>query len=283
MRPKIIMLLCFWMMPVFATLSTDNFLPAQGLLVPGGVAVVDLGLFQEPPEVYFQQERVALFKNKETQAWSAIVGLPLSLQNTSRFLEVFEKRINKWTKINIQVGYKEYTSQSINIKNKHYVNPDHQDLIRIDREGKRFNHILKQWAPKEIHSFALESPVKAPISSVFGSRRIINGEARSPHKGVDFAAPRGTLVYAAGSGEIVESANYFYTGNTVVVDHGQGFQTLYCHLDVIYVTVGQTVASGVPIGTVGITGRATGPHLHFGVSLNNVRVDPVIFLRDLNI
>ena len=273
-------LLCCCALSVHAGTVTAGSLLAlqQSSPVPGGVAVVSLGVFSQQPQVFFQQARVAVVREDNTQEWVAVVGLPLSLKRGKTFLEVREKSGDIKT-IAIQVGDKEYPSQSIYIKNKHYVNPDHQDLIRIEREGKRFNDILAHWDLGILHSFELQYPVQGEIVGVFGSRRIINGEPRAPHKGVDIIAAKGTPIAAAASGKVVDSTNYFFTGNTVVLDHGEGFQTLYCHLDAIYVTVGQMVMAGTTIGTVGSTGRATGPHLHFGVNLNNVRVDPLIFLK----
>lgn len=274
-----ILLLGFWVGWVQASTLTDSVVALQqSIPVPGGVAVVPLGLFESPPQVFYQQVRVATVKDDKTQEWYAVVGLPLSLKKGTTFLEVKDKTGDIQT-IAIQVQDKEYPSQSIYIKNKRYVNPDHQDLIRIEREGKRFNEILAHWHLSLLHSFSLQYPVSGQIAGVFGSRRIINGEARAPHKGIDIVASKGTPVSAASSGKVVDSTNYFFTGNTVVLDHGAGFQTLYCHLDTIYVTVGQMVMAGTTIGTVGNTGRATGPHLHFGVNLNNVRVDPFIFLK----
>lgn len=215
------------------TVTRDSLLALQDSLpVPGGVAVVHLGHFSAQPQVFYQRARVAVVKDLETKEWYAVVGLPLSLKKGKTFLEVQEQMGDIKT-IAIDVGEKEYPSQSIYIKNKHYSNPDHQDLIRIEREGKRFNDILAHWDLGILHSFELQYPVQGQIVGVFGSRRIINGEPRAPHKGVDIVAPKGTPVAAASSGKVVDSANYFFTGNTVVLDHGEGFQTLYCHLDAI--------------------------------------------------
>ena len=118
-------------------------------------------------------------------------------------------------------------------------------------------------------------PVEGRISGNFGNQRIFNGIPKSPHSGTDIAAPAGTEVKAAGDGIVVlNGKDYFYTGNMVIIDHGQGLQTIYAHLQESKVKLGDKVKQGDVIGLVGSTGRATGPHLHWGASLNNVRFRP---------
>jgi murein DD-endopeptidase MepM/ murein hydrolase activator NlpD len=112
----------------------------------------------------------------------------------------------------------------------------------------------------------------------FGLRRVINGQRRSPHAGYDWAAPRGTPVVAANAGRVALVAEHFFSGRLVVLDHGLGLFTHYYHLDETRVTAGAPVTRGQPIGTVGATGRATGPHLHLGVTLGGARVDPLALL-----
>lgn len=116
------------------------------------------------------------------------------------------------------------------------------------------------------------------MSSSFGSRRIINGQKKNYHTGMDIAAPLGTKVYSAGNGMVVAVFyNLLLTGNTVIVEHGKGLLTMYCHLDKITVTEGEKVTKTNILGTVGKTGRVTGPHLHWVVILNSVKVDPKLF------
>ena len=121
-------------------------------------------------------------------------------------------------------------------------------------------------------------PVAGRRSGSFGSRRFINGVARSPHLGMDFSAPAGTPVIAAGAGRILDAGEYLFLGRTLILDHGQGLLSLYAHLATIGAAAEAPIAAGATIGEVGMTGRATGPHLHFSVYLNTAAVDPAFFL-----
>ena len=147
-------------------------------------------------------------------------------------------------------------------------------LKRIEKERALLADLFsRQQTPPLWESFA--HPVTDPVGSPFGLRRILNGQPKSPHAGVDFRSPAGTPVRAAASGKVAFAGDLFYTGMTVIIDHGEGLFSLYAHLQTIDCSPGELLDAGTVLGRVGSTGRSTGPHLHWGVKLRGDRVDPL--------
>jgi murein DD-endopeptidase MepM/ murein hydrolase activator NlpD len=180
-------------------------------------------------------------------------------------------------KLPIPVGSKRYATQELTVK-PGQVNLSEANLARYRRESAHLKEIRQTFSTPLVGSLLLMQPCEGTRSSSFGLRRIFNGQSRNPHSGMDLAAPEGTPVVAAASGTVVDRGDYFFSGNMIIVDHGLGLLTLYAHLSAMDVEVGKRVERGEQIGKVGATGRVTGAHLHFGVYLNTVPVDPALFL-----
>ncbi len=160
------------------------------------------------------------------------------------------------------------------------VTPSEADLQRIRREGALINAARARDTESTIFIDGFVLPTPGRISGRYGSQRILNGEPRRPHLGLDIAAPTNTPIRASAAGEVVlAEADLFYTGGTVAIDHGHGVTTIYSHLESVDVAVGDRVAQGAHIGTVGATGRATGPHLDWRINWFNVRLDPELVLK----
>ncbi|MGD8515164.1 MAG: peptidoglycan DD-metalloendopeptidase family protein [Granulosicoccaceae bacterium] len=244
--------------------------------VPGGVAVIDLKLNNDtPPRVSYRDRRVMVLR--ENGSWHAVVGIPLSAKIGAHELAIKEHNPPSYT-IRFNVRDKKYKEQRLTVKNKRHVYPNAEDLKRI-RDDKR--HIIKAFKTfrdaRDINT-TFDKPVEGPFSSPFGLRRFFNEQPRKPHSGLDIAAAQGTPIKSPADGIVVETGDYFFNGNTVFIDHGQGLVSMYCHMHKIGVKAGQAVKRGEIIGEVGKTGRVTGAHLHWSVSLNNTRVDPLLFL-----
>jgi len=243
--------------------------------VPGGVAVVDLGNSTQAPKATYQGKPVLVVKEQDAH-WLAIVGVPLTVKPGSQ--QIVAKDAKGSRNLDFVVGSKKYPEQRITLKNQRQVNPEPDDLKRIEGELAVQLQAYRSFSPGTPSNLLLDKPVAGPLSSKFGVRRFFNGEERNPHSGLDFAVPAGTPIKAPAAGKVILTGNYFFNGNTVFVDHGQGFISMFCHMSKIDVKVGDVVPRGGVVGKVGSTGRATGPHMHWNVSLNDARVDPAIFI-----
>ncbi|OVZ57329.1 peptidase [Pigmentiphaga sp. NML080357] len=244
--------------------------------VPGGVAVVPLGDAPTAPVVTYRDRRTMVLR-EDAGEWIAVVGIPLDAQPGIQQISVQGEGGSR--ALDFQVRDKTYAAQHIKLKNKRQVNPDPADLARIEKEMAEQVAAYRTFGAHGPSNVMFDRPVNGGrLSSPFGLRRFFNGEARNPHSGLDFAVPAGTPVRAPAAGKVILVGDYFFNGKTVFLDHGQGLISMFCHLSAIDVQPGQEVARGGAVGRVGATGRATGPHLHWNVSLNDVRVDPAIFI-----
>lgn len=241
--------------------------------VPGGIKIIRLDPAASPmPYVDADGHRALVIQ--DGPSWVAVIGIPLAA--TLGPHQVIVRGPNGRQVIGYDVSDKRYTSQSLKVAPAQ-VNLSAADLARVNAEKIRIEHALSHWSEPPPESLRLPQPVPGPRSSSFGSRRIFNGESRNPHSGMDLAAPAGTAVRTPIAGTVVDTGAYFFNGNAVFVDHGRGLISMYCHLSAIDVQPGQRLVAGTRIGAVGMTGRATGPHLHWGVILNRAWVDPELF------
>ncbi len=244
---------------------------------PGGVAIIELGTANTPrPTVRFNKKKVLTIRNRGK--WVALVGIPLSTKPGVQKIEVKANESNNWQDKNFTVKSKHYTEQRLTIKNKRKVDPNEEDMLKIRADRVLIANAKKHWS-EETLATKFKLPVLGRLSSEFGLKRFFNGKPRRPHGGLDIAASEGTPVYAPADGIVIESENFYFSGNCIFIDHGQGLQTFYAHLSKRDVKPGQAVKKGQKIAEVGQTGRVTGPHLHWSVGLNQTWVDPNLFLE----
>lgn len=245
---------------------------------PGGTAVIDLHVAssEAAPVVTFGGKRALVLNNDGN--WLAVIGIPLA-QPVGKAEVKVRATGREASSIVFDVVPHSYREQRLNVS-KSYVDLTEEQLSRVGRERKIIDSALTNFDDVTLNDLSLIAPVAGPRSSSFGLRRFFNDQPRSPHKGMDIAANLGTPIVSPVDGTVTATGDYYFNGNTVIIDHGQGFVTMYCHLDEINVEQGQRLMTGTQVGKVGATGRVTGPHLHFGTYLNGTAVDPALFLSE---
>ncbi len=259
---------------LFTTFGVAALELPRELAAPGGVALLPLAHDDgQEPTVFYDNRRIMVLKT--SNGWTAVVGIPLEAKPGLHEIEI---RAGAVRRLAFTVHDRDYETQHITLSDQRMVTPPPEVSERITRETARIDAAFAHWSDALIAELPFNVPAAGRESSAFGLRRIFNGEARRPHSGLDIAAKTGTPVFAPAKGRVINTGDYYFNGKTVFLDHGRGLVTLYCHLDEIHVREGDLVTRGAPLGTIGATGRATGPHLHWTVSLNNARVDPKLFL-----
>lgn len=271
--------LAFWAAVAgYASLTNATTLPRSSQ-VPGGVAVLSIPALPEDqgsaPTVSYDGKPVMVLKSADR--WLAIVGIALSATPGSAAIAIQRAGSGTQQRLEFQIAPKQYAEQHLSVAPA-LVNLSEADLERSAREQTRLQDALASFDERPPATLQLRPPVDGVRSNSFGSRRFFNNEARNPHSGMDIPVPMGTPVRAAADGTVIDTGNYFFSGNAVLIDHGEGLITMYGHLSAIGVQAGQSVRAGAIIGRSGATGRVTGPHLHFGVALNRAYVDPALFL-----
>ncbi|MDH3612677.1 MAG: peptidoglycan DD-metalloendopeptidase family protein [Gammaproteobacteria bacterium] len=240
---------------------------------PGGIAFIELGAVEgTAPVVEYNGKRVLVMN--DNGRWRVAVGVPLDTTVGEASIMLADG-----SRLTFDVQEHAYPEQRLEVS-KSYVSLSEENLQRVGQERKIIDAALTNWRDVPIEGVSLSAPVEGPRSSSFGLRRFFNDQPRSPHKGMDIAAPQGESIVAPRHGVVTATGDYYFNGNTVIIDHGQGYVTMYCHLSEISVAEGQHVAAGESIGAVGATGRVTGAHLHFGTYMNGTAVDPALLLTE---
>lgn len=241
---------------------------------PGGVALVGLGASPERPLAQLGALPVLVYGTPA--GWTAVLGLALDAKPGPSVLQV-QRAGAAPAEISFEIVPQRYAEQRLTVK-PGQVDLSAADLARYQRERDHQRQVISTISDQPPSALAMQPPVPGLRSSSFGLRRIFNGQARAPHSGMDIAAASGTPVLAPLAATVIDVGDYFFNGRTVWLDHGAGLLSMVCHLSAVQVQVGDTLAAGQPLGAVGATGRATGPHLHWSVSLNQAMVDPALFL-----
>ena len=252
----------------------------RALAVPGGIAIVKVADAQTqliPPTVSSDGKRV--WTVNQNGAWFAVVGLPLSIKPGEHTIDINHDGQTKPQKISFVVKDKKYAVQRLTISNKAMVDPPPEVQDRIEKESKHLAKVRATFSASTATQGAFSLPADGRLSSKFGLGRVLNGQVRSPHAGLDLAIGVGTPVVAAADGVLLDADDYYYCGKTAFIDHGNGLISMHCHLNEFVAKVGDVVKRGDVIGKSGVTGRITGPHLHWSIYLNAVSVDPELFLN----
>ena len=243
--------------------------------VPGGIARLSLGPAAERPRVMVGDAPTLVMG--DMIEWTAIVGIPLSAKTGEHHVSVKTEKGSRT--LDYVVRPKKYTEQRLKVSPK-TVDLSAEDTARYEREREHQRKVMATFTEQFPRAADLQMRVPVPgrRSSSFGLRRIFNGQPRNPHSGMDIAAGTGTPIMAPLPGRVIDVGDYFFNGGTVWLDHGGGLLTMYCHLSAVDCKVGDALKTGERFCKVGATGRVTGPHLHWGVMLNQTMVDPALFI-----
>lgn len=278
-----------WLIVILVALligaSTGVALPKPEITFSSGsIFQGDVGLLKiqtadgESPHVQWMQHELFTAPDKNGKTWFGFFGADLKMKPGSYPLVVKTASTGFRKQIDVTVLSKDFGVRQLTLP-KEMVDLDALTLERVRREAAIMKEVLEAppTAPQWKGPFV--KPLGGEVVGTFGQASIINGMPRSPHSGVDLKAERGTPVAAINSGRVVLIGEHFFNGLFVVVDHGGAIQSMYFHLDKILVQQGDKVTKGQAVGLLGATGRATGPHLHFGIRINGARIDPVQFMK----
>jgi murein DD-endopeptidase MepM/ murein hydrolase activator NlpD len=249
---------------------------------PGELVVLTLTTTSpvESLRVHAFQESLHPFRVDE-RTWRVLVGIDLNVKPGTHAVSIVPGDAKSAAVTHhLVVKSKAFPTRRLTVDDA-FVNPPASVTKRIEEEGARLARLWTSSSPERLWADPFVAPVPQPANSRFGSRSILNGRAMSPHGGADFASPAGTPIQAPNTGRIVLAGDLYYTGGTVVIDHGLGLVSLFAHMSRVDVAEGEMVDRGAVVGLVGATGRVTGPHLHWTLRANGARVDPLSLLSIL--
>jgi murein DD-endopeptidase MepM/ murein hydrolase activator NlpD len=256
------------------TLSESDIHLSARVIHQGELSLIRIHVeSKEPPLVTWMGKEVHLVQNPEKTDWVGFLGVDLTAAPGRKDVVVKMPDSDPEQRLEMEIQEKDYGVRNLTLP-KNMVDLDDETLVRVRKESAVKNAL---WEAKPSNPFwesAFMKPIPGEVIGPFGRRSVINGQPRSPHTGVDLRGKKGTPIKAINDGRVVLTCDHFFSGRSVVIDHGGGIQSMYFHMDEIQVQQGEMVEKGTIIGSVGSTGRATGPHLHWGVRVNGARVDP---------
>jgi hypothetical protein len=259
-------------------LSADN-------IANGGVVLLEVDargrqLAVTDIHIEFKDRLYPLFDHpvKDTGIFCALVGIPYRSKPGSVHLKLVWASSDgiQTKKIPLKITIGSYKKDILKVDSRR-VNPNKKDQKRANHEHQEVKHIYASGSKARLWDIPFKLPVENEITSLYGNKRVFNGRLKSYHNGVDFRSPTGTPAFASNSGIVRLAKNLFYSGNAVIIDHGTNIFTIYAHLSKIKVTAGQRIEKGQVIGLTGATGRVSGPHLHWGIKISGVAVNPLQF------
>lgn len=262
--------------PIVITIVPD-------ILAPGDVARMTVTPAAQVKSVscVWADQKIAFYHDAAQDALITLLGVDLEEQPGRKRCSVTIAEKNGFTRteeISFQLIPKTFPVQELSLP-QFQVNLSPQDQKRCERERATLDKMYANGVPERLWTAGFIRPLQGQVISPFGVRRLLNREPRSPHAGLDLRAVEGTPVAASADGVVAFIGDLFFSGNSVFIDHGMGIFSMYFHLSTCKVKQGEKVIAGQTIGLVGATGRATGPHLHWGIRLNRQRVDPLSFIK----
>jgi murein DD-endopeptidase MepM/ murein hydrolase activator NlpD len=248
---------------------------------PGEVIRVDVtcACGSTAPRALALDRNIPMALSPDGTRWQGLIGIDLDVAPADYSLVVSAPHLRPppAREVSLHVQPKQFRTRTLRVAPE-YVDPPAPVVDRILREAAQLNGLYKTLTPR-VWDRPFLLPLITQPSSNFGSRSVFNGQPRSPHAGIDFGSPTGTIVTAPASGKVVVAEDLYFTGNTVVLDHGGGLYSIFAHFSALTVEAGNIVDTGATLGRVGATGRVTGPHLHWSVRLNGARVDPLSLIE----